>query len=109
MTTEKKQSGPQTDFAATADAAHVLADATRLRVLFLLAGGEMNVSALCTALRCAHPTCSHHLGILRMHHVVIRRRWGKQVFYALATPTRSTGRINVDVGGGTITIERVKR
>jgi DNA-binding transcriptional ArsR family regulator len=107
MAAERKRSHPLRDLAATADAAHLLADATRLGVLFLLAGGETNVSALCTALRCAEPTCCHHLGILRMHHVVVRRRRGKQVFYALATSTRSTGRISVDAGGGAITIERV--
>ena len=69
-----------------------LADGTRLRLLFLLAAGEANVTALCARTGLAQPTVSHHLGLLRLNNVIGNRRSGKQVFYTL------NGR--VDTGDG---------
>ena len=60
----------------------LLADPTRLRLLSLLRGNEMNVTAICRRLNLAQPTVSHHLGLLRSVGLVINRRQGKQVFYA---------------------------
>lgn len=65
----------------------VLSDTTRLRVLGLLQGGERNVTTLCTELRLAQPTVSHHLGLLRSAGLVHNRRAGKQVFYSLNADT----------------------
>jgi DNA-binding transcriptional ArsR family regulator len=65
----------------------ILADTTRLRVLSLLRGGELNVSALCKLLDLAQPTVSHHLGLLRTVGLVQNRRSGKQIFYALCPDT----------------------
>ena len=61
----------------------LLSDKTRLRILMLLADGEQNVSSLCQSLRLPQPTVSHHLGLLRIHNVILNRRDGKQVFYSL--------------------------
>ena len=61
----------------------LLSDKTRLNILFLLRGGERNVSSLCEQLQLPQPTVSHHLGLLRMSNVISNRRHGKQVFYSL--------------------------
>src|SRR3954449_1114382 len=61
----------------------LLSDKTRLNILFLLSGGERNVSSLCEELQLPQPTVSHHLGLLRMSNVISNRRNGKQVFYSL--------------------------
>ena len=72
----------------------LLSDRTRLNLLFLLANGERNVSALCDSLALPQPTISHHLGLLRMSQIIANRREGKQVFYSL------NGRVTVDEAGG---------
>ena len=61
----------------------LLSDKTRLNILFRLAGGERNVTALCDEMTLPQPTVSHHLSLLRMSNIVGNRRNGKQVFYAL--------------------------
>src|SRR5450759_2581723 len=61
----------------------LLSDKTRLQIVMLLAGGERNVTSLCEELKLHQPTASHHLGLLRMNRVIINKRRGKQVFYAL--------------------------
>jgi len=68
---------------AIAGIMRLLSDPTRLRVLRLLLPGEKNVSALCDRLGLAQPTVSHHLGLLRTARLVVTRRNGKQVYYAL--------------------------
>ena len=60
----------------------LLADPTRLRLLTLLRGSELNVTSICRHLKLAQPTVSHHLGLLRTVGLVTNRREGKQVFYA---------------------------
>lgn len=80
----------------------ILADPTRLRLLGMLQGGELNVSALCDRLDLAQPTVSHHLGLLRSIDLVTNRRAGKQVFYALndatVTSLDGTGGLTVNTG-----------
>jgi DNA-binding transcriptional ArsR family regulator len=61
----------------------LLSDKTRLQIVMLLASGERNVTSLCEELKLAQPTVSHHLGLLRMNRVIINKRHGKQVIYAL--------------------------
>jgi DNA-binding transcriptional ArsR family regulator len=61
----------------------LLSDRTRVRILILLAEGELNVTALCNHLSLPQPTVSHHLGLLRGRNIIGNRRQGKQVFYAL--------------------------
>ena len=61
----------------------LLSDKTRLQIVMLLAGGERNVTSLCEELDLPQPTVSHHLGLLRMNRVIINKRHGKQVIYAL--------------------------
>src|SRR5438034_6593281 len=77
----------------------LLSDKTRLNILLLLSGGEMNVTALCEELKLPQPTVSHHLGLLRMNDVIGSRRNGMHVFYNVR------GRIIGDDGGLAIPVE----
>lgn len=62
---------------------HLLSDKTRLQIVMMLAEGERDVTSLCKELHLAQPTVSHHLGLLRMNRVIINKRQGKRVIYAL--------------------------
>jgi DNA-binding transcriptional ArsR family regulator len=70
---------------------HLLSDKTRLQIVMMLAEGERDVTSLCKELHLAQPTVSHHLGLLRMNRVIINKRNGKRVIYALDT---SSGRVS---------------
>jgi ArsR family transcriptional regulator len=66
----------------------LLADETRLRVLFLLQRhGELNVRTLCRLLSQSQPAVSHHLALLRSAGLIAMRREGKHNFYRLV-PSR---------------------
>ena len=60
----------------------MLADPVRLALMCALEKGEKSVTDLCQLLKVAQPTCSHHLGILRMAGMVKTRRAGKSVIYS---------------------------
>jgi ArsR family transcriptional regulator len=62
-----------------------LGDETRLRIVALLAHGELCVCHLEEALRISQPKVSRHLAILRSAAVVEHRREGSWVYYRLAT------------------------
>jgi ArsR family transcriptional regulator, zinc-responsive transcriptional repressor len=62
---------------------HLLSDKNRLRMVLMLAEGERDVTSLCDDLHLAQPTVSHHLGLLRMNRIIINKRQGKRVIYAL--------------------------
>src|SRR3954447_4162253 len=71
---------------------HLLSDKSRLQIVMMLAEGERDVTSLCKELHLAQPTVSHHLGLLRMNRVIMNKRQGKRVIYALdATAGRATG------------------
>ncbi|BCJ58397.1 transcriptional regulator [Micromonospora endophytica] len=59
----------------------MLADGTRLRLMWLLINGEHDVSALVTAVGAARPAVSQHLGKLRLAGLVSVRREGRRVLY----------------------------
>lgn len=64
--------------------AKLLADETRLRILyFLTQRDELHVRALCELLGESQPAVSHHLALLRTAGVINRRRQGKHNFYYL--------------------------
>jgi len=92
---------------AVADAMHLLADKTRLKILLMLGEGEANVTDLCQRLGCPQPTASHHLGLLRMARLVEAHRDGRQIFYRLTTPP-GTAAIHVAARGSTIEVELSK-
>ncbi|MGL5810206.1 MAG: ArsR/SmtB family transcription factor [Nocardioides sp.] len=62
----------------------MLADATRLRLLWLLRDGEMPVLELAAGLEKPQAAVSQHLAKLRLARLVTTRRQGSQVFYQLA-------------------------
>jgi ArsR family transcriptional regulator len=61
---------------------------TRLRILRLLQGGELCVNDLVAILDLPQPTASRHLAYLRRAELVVTRKDGPWMFYALA-PARS--------------------
>lgn len=64
-----------------------LADQTRLRILALLASGEVCVCDLHGSLGVPQPTASRHLAYLRKAGLVSARKAGLWVHYSLATPS----------------------
>jgi len=63
-----------------------LGDETRLRIVALLAHGELCVCHIQEALGLSQPNISRHLGILRSVGVVSDRREGTWVYYGLTPP-----------------------
>jgi ArsR family transcriptional regulator len=62
----------------------LMGDQSRLKILLALAEeGELHVSALCDLLGQSQPAVSHHLTLMRAHHLVGYRRDGKHNFYRL--------------------------
>ena len=66
------------------DAFKAFADPTRLRILGLLAGGEICVCNLHECLGIPQPTASRHLAYLRRKNLVETRKDGLWVHYTLA-------------------------
>jgi ArsR family transcriptional regulator, lead/cadmium/zinc/bismuth-responsive transcriptional repressor len=67
-----------------ADFFEAMGDAARLRLLLLLGEGERCVTELVAAVGEKFSTVSQRLRILRERRLVVRRRKGTHVFYALA-------------------------
>jgi DNA-binding transcriptional ArsR family regulator len=86
----------------------LLADKTRLRILWLLADGERTVGGMTAELRLPQPTVSHHLAWLRTMHLVSPRRAGKNVFYALGRAARAEagGALSLLTADAVVTIAR---
>jgi len=63
-----------------------LGDATRLKMLKIIAGEELCSCEVMAALELTQPTTSHHLGILERAGVLSSKRSGKWVFYKIANP-----------------------
>ena len=72
-------SGAQVDAALTA--LRMLADGTRLRLLWVLRDGEHDVSELVRAVGAARPAVSQHLAKLLLAGLVSSRREGRRVLY----------------------------
>lgn len=69
-----------------------LGDRTRLRLLNLMAEGEICVCFFIEALDQPQPTISRHLAYLRRAGLVAARRDGKWMSYSLTPPTNATER-----------------
>jgi ArsR family transcriptional regulator len=63
-----------------------LADTTRLRLLNLMADGEICVAYFIEILGVSQPKISRHLAYLRKAGIVASRREGKWIHYRLAMP-----------------------
>jgi DNA-binding transcriptional ArsR family regulator len=62
----------------------MLADATRVRLLWLMREGEVSVRVLTEGVGKPQALVSQHLGKLRMARLVTTRRQGSHVYYRLA-------------------------
>ncbi|RMI35294.1 ArsR/SmtB family transcription factor [Nocardia stercoris] len=67
------------DTAATA--LRMLSDPTRLRLLWLLSGTELDVTTLAARVELARPAVSQHLAKLELAGLVLRRRNGRRMLY----------------------------
>ena len=67
-----------------------LSDPTRLRLLHLMAGGEICVCFFVEILRASQPKISRHLAYLRRAGLVASRRDGKWMHYRLVEPVDRT-------------------
>jgi len=62
-----------------------LGDATRLKMLRLIADEELCACEVMAALELTQPTTSHHLGILERAGLLSSKRNGKWMFYKIAS------------------------
>ncbi|MGQ0574981.1 MAG: ArsR/SmtB family transcription factor [Pseudonocardia sp.] len=75
---------PDADRVDTAVVAfRMLADPTRLRIMWLLCAGEHDVTDLAAAVGAARPAVSQHLAKLRMAGLVTARRDGRRAVHAV--------------------------
>ncbi len=72
---------PDEHVEAAVESFRMLADATRLRLLWLLCGGEYDVGALAGLVGAARPAVSQHLAKLRLAGLVGTRRDGRRALY----------------------------
>lgn len=78
----RSQEPPGRERVATAvTALQMLAEPTRLRLMWQLTGGEYDVGTLAVAVGVARPAVSQHLAKLRLAGLVTARRDGRRVFY----------------------------
>ena len=61
----------------------LLAEESRLRILFLLQQQELHVRTLCRLLGQSQPAVSHHLALLRTAGLIDLRRDGKHNYYRI--------------------------
>jgi DNA-binding transcriptional ArsR family regulator len=71
------------EFAVAADMLKLLADPTRLRIVWALLHGEHSVNDLATHVDAKPTAVSQHLAKLRLAKLVRTRRDGNRIFYAV--------------------------
>ncbi len=67
------------------EAFKALADPSRREILRLLRRGEMSAGELAEHFDMAKPSVSHHFAVLKQADLLVSRREGQQIFYALNT------------------------
>jgi DNA-binding transcriptional ArsR family regulator len=72
------------EFASAVDSLKLLADLTRLRIVWTLLHGEHAVNDLAAHVGMQKSAVSQHLAKLRMSGLVSTRRDGNRIFYAIA-------------------------
>lgn len=76
-----RQLPPAEQVEVAVESFRMLADPTRLRMLWLLCGGEYDVTSLAAAVGIARPAVSQHLGKLRLAGLVSTHRDGRRALY----------------------------
>ena len=71
------------DFLPLAELYKAFSDETRLRILSVLADGQMCVSDIAQSLNMTDSAISHQLKILKTARLVKGQREGKQIYYSL--------------------------
>ncbi len=71
-------------FSGAADTFALLADSTRVKILWLLCHCEECVSNIAAAIDMSPPAVSHHLRVLRSAGLLVSRREGKEAYYTLS-------------------------
>ena len=84
-----------------------LGDKTRLRLLALMADGEVPVGFLADRLGESQPKVSRHLAYLRSAGVVDTRRDGKWIYYNISYPHDRSQRRMLETVIRLITVERI--
>ena len=88
------------------DLFETLADRTRLRILNLVARGELCVCYFTSILGAPQPTISRHLAHLRRAGLVSARRDGKWIHYSLVEPADAEVRGVLDATIGAFAQDR---
>jgi DNA-binding transcriptional ArsR family regulator len=78
---QAQQLPPRDQVNAAADAFRMLGDPTRLQMLWLLCGGDYDVTSLAAAVGIARPAVSQHLAKLRLAGLVATHRDGRRAVY----------------------------
>lgn len=86
-----------------------LGDETRVRIVALLAHGELCVCHLEEALGISQPNCSRQLGILKSAGIVDSRRDGTWVYYRITEQEHASVKSVLDMLAKTFGAERVLR
>jgi ArsR family transcriptional regulator, lead/cadmium/zinc/bismuth-responsive transcriptional repressor len=74
----------------------VFGDPTRVRLISVLAAGEQNVSTLAEAVGLSTSAVSHQLRTLRQLRLVMARKEGRLVYYALDEHVKHLYRFGLD-------------
>lgn len=61
----------------------MLADSTRIKIIFAIGEDEKNVNSICEKINMSKSAVSHQLALLRAARLVKYRRLGKEVYYSL--------------------------
>ncbi len=69
-----------------ADFFQALAHPTRIAIVEQLRNGELSAGALIERLGVEQANVSQHLGVLRAKNILVNRKAGNQVFYAVRDP-----------------------
>ncbi len=86
-----------------------LGDETRVRIVALLAHGELCVCHLESALGLSQPNCSRQLGVLKAAGIVDSRRDGTWVYYRISDQEHDSVKSVLDVLAKTFGAERALR
>jgi DNA-binding transcriptional ArsR family regulator len=82
VTTQVDREPTEAEFDAAANVLKLLADATRLRILWALLHGEHSVNDLAEHVDARPAAVSQHLSKLRLAGLVRTRRDGNRIYYA---------------------------
>ncbi len=72
------------DFERVSDTFALIADPSRLKIMWLLCHCEECVNNIAAAVNMSAPAVSHHLKLLRQANLLQSRREGKEMFYTLS-------------------------